>query len=379
MIAESVTEQPRQSVTDSEESGTSAKFDDVTSSPHTAAASAPETAPQGSAGLWDNADAEMVARIQERLVIVEQRLREVATHADPLADEASKHLVDAGGKRVRPTLALLVAELGDPSRPELIDVAVTVELTHLATLYHDDVMDSAAMRRGAPSAHSVWGNTVAILTGDLLFARASATVSGLGSAALLLQAQTFERLCLGQLHETVGPREGDDPREHYLQVLSDKTASLLATAARLGAHFAGCTQDEVDAVGRYGELVGIAFQLSDDVIDLAPRDAATGKTPGTDLREGVVTMPVLLLRERVAAGSAADDADLLAAIDGDLSDDDDLMRVVERLRAHPVLAQTQELAQDYARRAVAELSAFPAGPAVAALEAFAYTLVNRAR
>src|SRR6478672_6100802 len=153
----------------------------------------------------------------------------------PLVDDASRHLVNAGGKRLRPLLTLLAAELGDGSRREVIDAAVVVELTHLATLYHDDVMDSAPLRRGAPAAHEVWGNSVAILTGDLLFARASATVAGLGPDAVRIQAATFERLCLGQLHETVGPRPDEDHVAHYLQVLADKTASLIATSARFGA------------------------------------------------------------------------------------------------------------------------------------------------
>ena len=148
---------------------------------------------------------DLADRLAVRLALVEERLRDAVTNVDPLADDASRHLVNAGGKRLRPLLTLLAAELGDGSRREVVDAAVVVELTHLATLYHDDVMDSAPLRRGAPAAHEVWGNSVAILTGDLLFARASATVAGLGPDAVRIQAATFERLCLGQLHETVGP------------------------------------------------------------------------------------------------------------------------------------------------------------------------------
>ena len=223
------------------------------------------------------------------------------TNVDPLADDASRHLVNAGGKRLRPLLTLLAAELGDGSRLEVIDAAVVVELTHLATLYHDDVMDSAPLRRGAPAAHEVWGNSVAILTGDLLFARASATVAGLGPEAVRIQAATFERLCLGQLHETVGPRPDDDHVAHYLQVLADKTASLIATSARFGAMFSGCRPDVVSIVSAFGEKIGVAFQLADDVIDLTSDGETTGKTPGTDLRERVPTMPALLLRARAAS------------------------------------------------------------------------------
>ncbi|MDR3068406.1 MAG: polyprenyl synthetase family protein, partial [Cellulomonas sp.] len=181
------------------------------------------------------ADKTLAARLERQLALVEERLRATVAQADQLADDASRHLVDAGGKRLRPALTLLAAELGDPDRPEIVEAAVAVELTHLASLYHDDVMDSAPLRRGAPSAHEVWGNTIAILTGDLLFARASATVARLGPEAVLLHAETFERLCLGQFAETVGPGPDDDPIEHYLRVLSDKTASLVGTSARYGA------------------------------------------------------------------------------------------------------------------------------------------------
>src|SRR6188474_775606 len=206
--------------------------------------------------------------LQQRLALVEERLRDAVSQSDRLADATSRHLVNAGGKRLRPLLTLLVAELGDGSRREVVDAAVVVELTHLATLYHDDVMDSAPLRRGAPAAHEVWGNSVAILTGDLLFARASATVAGLGPDAVRIQARTFERLCLGQLHETVGPRPDEDPVAHYLQVLADKTASLVATSARFGAMFSGCRPDVVRTVTAFGEKIGVAFQLADDVIDL---------------------------------------------------------------------------------------------------------------
>src|SRR5690606_19231992 len=266
----------------------------------------------------------------------EERLRDAVAQSDRLADATSRHLVNAGGKRLRPALTLLTAHLGDASRPEVVDAAVVVELTHLATLYHDDVMDSAPTRRGAPAAHEVWGNSVAILTGDLLFARASRVVAGLGPQAVRIQAETFERLCLGQLHETVGPAEGEDPVVHYLDVLADKTGSLIATSARVGAMFAGRTPDVAERVAQLGELAGVAFQLADDVIDIRSEAEVTGKTPGTDLRERVATLPVLLLRERVRQGGAAEDAELLAAIDGDLDDDAVLRDVVERLREHTV-------------------------------------------
>ena len=318
------------------------------------------------------------ATLSPRLEQIEERLRDAVAQSDRLADATSRHLVDAGGKRLRPMLVLLTAQLGDGLRPEVIDAAVVVELTHLATLYHDDVMDSAPTRRGAPAAHEVWGNSVAILTGDLLFARASAVVAGLGPAAVRIQAATFERLCLGQLHETVGPHEGEDAVDHYLQVLADKTGSLIGTSARFGAMFAGCDRGVVEQVTRYGELAGVAFQIADDVLDIQSSGDVSGKTPGTDLREAVPTMPVLLLRQRMArAGATTEDAALLAAIDGDLSDDAVLADVVDRLRTHPVLEETAALARQSADKAVAAIDSLPESEVKDALIAFAEALVVR--
>jgi heptaprenyl diphosphate synthase len=292
-------------------------------------------------------------------------------------------------------LALLTAQLGVGTRPEVVEAAVVCELTHLATLYHDDVMDSAPTRRGAPAAHEVWGNSVAILTGDLLFARASRVVAGLGPEAVRIQAATFERLCLGQLHETVGPTTDDDQTAHYIQVLADKTGSLIATSARFGAMFAGCEPSIVQQVTNYGELAGIAFQLADDVIDVRSDAETTGKTPGTDLREQVPTMPVLLLRARVATGADApaepggervplDDATLeqdralLELIDGDLASDDALASVVAHLSGHPVVDQTSALAHRWSSDAIESIANLPEGDVKDALISFAEALVARA-
>ena len=324
------------------------------------------------------ADPELAELLTAKLQVVEERLRDSVSHADALADEASRHLVNAGGKRLRPLITLLTAQLGDGQRPEVLDAAVVVELTHLATLYHDDVMDSAPLRRGAPAAHEVWGNSVAILTGDLLFARASATVAGLGPEAVRIQASTFERLCLGQLHETVGPRPDEDAVAHYLQVLSDKTASLIATSAMFGAMFSGCPSSVVRTVTGYGEKIGVAFQLADDVIDLTSAGSVTGKTPGTDLRERVPTMPALLLRARARArGASSADRDLVALLESDLSSDVALDEAVAALRVHAVVDETRAQALQWASEAVALLAPLPAGAVKDALAAFAESLVDR--
>ncbi|MCB1272825.1 MAG: polyprenyl synthetase family protein, partial [Leucobacter sp.] len=162
-------------------------------------------------------------RMQEQLELVEHGLLEHLRFASKVADAPARYLAEAGGKRIRPMLTLLTSELGEGPNERVRQAAQAIEITHLASLYHDDVMDDARLRRGVPAAQTVWSNSVAILAGDLLFARASSLVSGMGEEAILLQARTFERLCLGQLHETVGPQPGDDPMQHYLQVLADKT------------------------------------------------------------------------------------------------------------------------------------------------------------
>ena len=233
--------------------------------------------------------------VEDGLDRVEQTLARELKVSDTLADATTRYLYEAGGKRVRPMLTLLTAELGEGATDDVIAGATALEMTHLGSLYHDDVMDGADVRRGVPSAHAVWGNNVAILTGDLLFSRASQLMAQIGERAIRLQADTFERLVLGQMHETVGPQAGEDPVEFYLQVLADKTGSLIAASAHAGVLFSDAPSEYRDPVRQYGEKVGVAFQLLDDVIDLSPDPDETGKVPGTDLRAGVPTMPYLLL------------------------------------------------------------------------------------
>src|SRR4051795_8806143 len=260
------------------------------------------------------------ASVSATLAAVEEALRANVASADPLVAEAARHLADAGGKRFRPLLVALGAQFGDPAAVDVIAAANVVELTHLATLYHDDVMDEAAVRRGAPRANCAGGNWVPILVGDYLFARAADIAASLGPEAVHLQARTFARLVHGQIAETVGPR-GSDPIGHHLHVVTEKTASLIATSARFGGMFSGAEPAHVEALARYGETIGIAFQLSDDLLDIASETDQSGKTPGTDLREGVPTLPGLYalagddsdpdavrLREILAAGPIADDA-----------------------------------------------------------------------
>jgi len=318
-------------------------------------------------------DKNLIKSIQAGLENVETALLEAVTHTDPVANVTSRHLLEAGGKRLRPVLVLLGASLGDATKEEVIKAAVVVELTHLATLYHDDVMDRAPMRRGVPTAHEVWGNSVAILTGDLLFARASQIVSRLGGKALTLQADTFERLCLGQLHETLGPQDGEDPIEHYLQVLADKTGSLIAASAELGVVYGDGPDEYREPLRVYGERVGVAFQLIDDVIDILSDES--GKTPGTDLRAGVPTLPTLLLRAQAATDPRAQE--LVEIIDAGLEEDAQLAKAVELLRAHPALEEAYQTAKQWADEAVLALAPLPDSPVKDALRVFAEAVVER--
>jgi len=320
-------------------------------------------------------DRALLKSVEAGLEKVEAALQLAVAHTDPIANVTARHLLEAGGKRLRPSLVLLAAQFGNPNLPEVIDSAVVVELTHLATLYHDDVMDGAPMRRGVATAHEIWGNNVAILTGDLLFARASQVVSRLGERALSLQADTFERLCLGQLHETVGPSETEDPIAHYVQVLADKTGSLIAASAELGIMFSGAPTEYREPLRIFGEKIGVAFQLIDDVIDIYSDGVTSGKTPGTDLRAGVPTLPVLLLREQAKTDPAA--AELIAKIDADLESDEALAEVVAELRVHPVTAAANVEARRWATDAAAALAPLPNGPIKSALETFALAVVDR--
>ena len=311
--------------------------------------------------------------LAEGLARVESALADSVGSEHPFVREAAGHLMAAGGKRFRPMLAVLAAQLGDPERPEVTSAAVVCELTHLATLYHDDVMDEASVRRGAPSANSRWTNSIAILTGDLLFARASDLLADLGPEAVRIQARTFERLVTGQIRETVGAQPGDDPVGHYLEVLADKTGSLVATSARFGATFAGVDGDLVDALTAFGEEVGVAFQISDDLIDIVSVAGASGKSPGTDLREGIATLPVLF----ALAGDDPAEARLRELVAAPVTDDSEHAEALALLRSSRSLERATGVLRDYADRARAQLGDIPPGDVRDALSALCDYVVTR--
>ncbi|MFC8591350.1 polyprenyl synthetase family protein [Streptomyces atroolivaceus] len=323
-------------------------------------------------------DQALEADVQAGLAAVEAGLLDATKSEVPFITEAAQHLVSAGGKRFRPLLVMLASQFGDPDAPGVVPAAVVVELTHLATLYHDDVMDEADVRRGVESANTRWGNSVAVLTGDFLFARASHILADLGPEAVRIQAEAFERLVTGQILETAGPRDGRDPVDHYMDVLGGKTGSLVAVSGRFGALMAGADESVVDILTQYGERLGIAFQLADDVLDIASDSHESGKTPGTDLREGIPTLPVLHLRARTAAEGRPEDKELVELLDGDLSDDARLAEALRGLRAHPALEQARRDTVRYAQEARATLAPLPECYAKAALEELCDAVVHRA-
>ncbi len=320
-----------------------------------------------------NVAPELEAQLISQMADVEALLRSHTRSEYPFVDETAHHLVAAGGKRLRPLLTLLTAQYGDPTRDGIIAAAVACEITHLATLYHDDVMDEAPLRRGVESANMRWGNTIAILTGDFLFAKSSDLLADLGPAAVRLQARTFERLVIGQIMETQGPNPGQDPLEYYLKVVADKTGSLIAASARYGGMISGAPADITDTVTVFGEKIGVAFQLADDVIDIASESNQSGKTPGTDLREGVPTLVTL----NVMKSSDSADADLKRLLSAPIEDEPTVQQVLVALRNHKALDEAREQLHQVAKQAREALGPLPINDATGALMSLCDAVIDR--
>jgi heptaprenyl diphosphate synthase len=319
-------------------------------------------------------DAALAADVLDGLALVEDGLRAAAHSEHEVLAVASVHLMEAGGKRLRPMLVLLAAQFGDPQDPRVVKAAIALELTHLATLYHDDVMDEADVRRGSVSANSRWGNSVAILTGDFLFSRASEILADLGAEAIRIQAQTFGRLVTGQISETVGCQPGEDPFQHYLGVVTEKTGSLFATCGHFGAMFSGASADVIARVTPACRALGVAFQLADDILDVASESEQSGKTPGTDLREGVRTLPML----HALRTSGPDDGRLVELLNmPDLSDPALHAEALRLLRGHPAMEKAKADTRQWAEAARTEILGLPDVPARAAFEALCEFVVER--
>ena len=322
----------------------------------------------------DFGDTAFAANVRDGVAQIEQLIETELRASDELLTEAVLHLFEAGGKRFRPLFTVLSAQLGPrPDAREVTIAGAVIELVHLATLYHDDVMDEAQVRRGAQSANVRWGNNIAILAGDYLFATASRLVSLLGPDAVRVIAETFAQLVTGQMRETRGAADGVDSIEHYLKVVHEKTACLIAAAGRFGATFSGAGTDQVDRMSRLGGIVGTAFQISDDIIDIDSDPDESGKVPGTDLREGVQTLPVLY-----ALQDTGPDADRLRELlAGPIDDDAALVEALTLLRASAGMAKAKDTVARYAAQAREELAQLPDLPGRQALAALVNYTINR--
>ena len=320
-----------------------------------------------------NVAPELEATLVAQMLQVEALLLSHTRSDYPFVDETAHHLVAAGGKRLRPLLTLLTAQFGDQTGQGVIAAAVACEITHLATLYHDDVMDEAPLRRGVESANMRWGNTIAILTGDFLFAKSSDLLADLGPDAVRLQARTFERLVIGQIMETQGPNPGQDPLDHYLQVVADKTGSLIAASARYGAMVSGASLEIMNTVTVFGEKIGVAFQLADDVIDIASESNQSGKTPGTDLREGVPTLVTL----NVMKSTDSADRELQQLLSAPIEDEATVQEVLVALRNHKALGESREQLHQVAKDARLALGPLPVCDATGALMSLCDAVIDR--
>ena len=318
-------------------------------------------------------DPHLAADLTSGLKHVEELLAAHIEGEYPLVEETARHLVLAGGKRLRPLLVLLTSHLGPERGANIFKAAVACELTHLGTLYHDDVMDEAALRRGVTSANYRWGNAVAILTGDYLFAKTSALLAEVGPEAVLLQALTFERLVIGQIQETQGPSDSEDPMAHYMKVVANKTASLISTSARFGAMLSGADPRITESITQFGELIGIAFQLADDILDIASESAQSGKTPGTDLKEGIPTLVTILARR----SDDPADADLKEILAKPITDEALLEKTLQRLRTHKAMEEAREMLDATASKAMALLDDLPETSVKQALLAVISAVINR--
>jgi len=322
----------------------------------------------------DLGDPDFAARVREGVARVDELIAAELHAADDLMTEAVLHLFEAGGKRFRPLFTVLAAHVGP--RPDSWEVTVAgavIELVHLATLYHDDVMDEAQVRRGAPSANARWGNNIAILAGDYLFATASRLVSRLGPDAVRIIAETFAQLVTGQMRETKGANDGDDAVSHYLKVVSEKTACLIAASGRFGATFSGADADQIERLARLGGIVGTVFQISDDIIDIDSEPDESGKLPGTDLREGVHTLPVLFALQETGPGARR----LRELLGGPVRDDEALAEALALLRASGGIAAAKATVAQYVNQAHAELAALPDVPGRRALASLLDYTVDR--
>lgn len=326
--------------------------------------------------------------LQADLARVEDALRRSVIAEDPFLTEVAGHLIAAGGKRVRPAFALTSAATALPTMvpvtDEVVMGAVSVELVHLGSLYHDDVMDDATTRRTVESVNARWGNLTAILAGDYLLAKASEIAASLGTEVAGLLAATIGRLCEGQILELRHAFDLDRSEAAYLSSIDGKTASLLGTACRIGGIVAGLPRAQIDALTTFGTSFGMAFQIVDDLLDVTATDEELGKPAGHDLVEGTYTLPVI--RTLAAGGALASElAELLhrlAPTDGSIEPVDDpaaLERARGLLRGSPAVAESLAVARGYVEAGQQALAPYAGTEATTALEAAADHLLGTVR
>ncbi|MBM0276141.1 polyprenyl synthetase family protein [Micromonospora tarensis] len=323
----------------------------------------------------DSFDPTLASTVRSAMAEMEAELRRrVVAPGDPWLSEAAGHLIRAGGKRLRPLLVILAAQTSRPDPGRVLRAGIAVELMHVATLHHDDVMDNATLRHGVPSANARWGNRLAVLVGDHLMAVACMTALEVDTTLVRRQGWTLTRLVRGQAMEGSVLRTDQSAVEQYLQVASDKSASLFALCGWAGAVCGGADEAVAEALADYGEALGIAFQISDDLLDIVADSAASGKTRGIDLQKGVRTLPIL---HALAAGDQH--AERLADILANGAVDDPALRheALERLRASPGLERSYEDLRRHAAVAENALARVPDGPARDALLTVSDFVVKR--
>jgi len=324
-------------------------------------------------------------RIAPDLDLVERAMREQLGSESELVARLGNHVLASGGKRIRPALALLSAELCGYEGPRVIPIAAAIELLHTATLLHDDVVDFSSLRRGRPSANAIWGNRRAVLTGDFFYARASSMVVEDGDIDLLwIFADAIRRMSEGELLQLERSYDPTVTETHYYSVIERKSAVLLATASESGAILAGVTRAERRRLSDFGRELGLAFQLRDDALDYEAGEAALGKRPYTDIREGKVTLPLLLALKR-CTGSERERvvAVLKSAAQCDEADDPserrslDVSPAIELIERYHGVADTVRRAEQHVARAISAIAVFPDGRAKGDLLAAAEYCVSR--
>ena len=310
-------------------------------------------------------------RLGDDLAGLEKALTASVLADDPFLSQVAGHLIKAGGKRLRPALALTAAAVGGvEATPDVVQGGVSVELVHLGSLYHDDVMDDGTSRRGVETVNARWGNLVAILAGDFLLARASEIAASLGNEVAGLLANTIGRLCEGQVGELRTAFDVGRTEEAYLTSIGGKTASLMSASCRIGGITAGLDRPAIDALTAYGHAFGMVFQIRDDILDVVGTDESLGKAAGQDLVQGTYTLPVIIALREPEAG------DELRALLGKPLDTPERDKARDIVRSTDAVAAARAAAGRYADQAAEAARSFPPGPVADAMAHLGHKLLE---